>query len=272
MKMFLSVDMEGVTGVVQPAQLGPPGFEYEKARELTTAEVNAAIDAARNGGATEFVVADSHGNAQNLLIDRLPEDVLIVRGFPRPLSMMQGIDESFAAALFIGYHGSEWAMGAVRSHTLSSGRLLGVELNGEEVSEGVFNAALAGHFGVPVAFISGDRIAVAQLQHVLPSVEGAVVKEPLGFHSAMTVTPARGRALISEGVRRAMGKLRELQPYRLEGPIQLQVGFKTVIDAERAAFIPGLVRVDAHRVRGRYDDMVEISGLMEILSSLQPIE
>src|SRR5512145_1696915 len=100
-KIFISVDMEGITGVVQPPQLGPAGFEYSRAREWMTAEALAAIQGAQAAGATSFVLADSHGNAQNLLIDQFPEDVRIVRGFPRPLSMMQGIDETFAAAVFI---------------------------------------------------------------------------------------------------------------------------------------------------------------------------
>ena len=129
-RVFISVDMEGITGVVQPAQLGPTGFEYSRAREWMTGEVKAAINGARAAGATSFVVADSHGNAQSLLIDQLPDDVQVVRGFPRPLSMMQGIDGSFAAAIFIGYHASELTADAVRAHTFSSARLLGVTLNG----------------------------------------------------------------------------------------------------------------------------------------------
>src|SRR5213594_2863963 len=231
-KIFISVDMEGITGVVQPAQLGPDGFEYQRAREWMTTEVNAAIQGARDAGPADIVVCDSHGNGQSVLIDKLPDDVQIVRGFPRPLEMMQGIDASFAAALFIGYHASEWTADAVRGHTISSARLLGVKLNGMEVSEGIYNAALAGHFGVPIAFISGDRLAVAQLQKVVPATEGAVVKEPFGYHSAMTVTPARGQALIRDGVKRAMTKLGTLQPYRVKTPIDLEVGFKLTIDAE----------------------------------------
>src|SRR5438105_12126610 len=214
-KIFISVDMEGITGVVEPAQLGPDGFEYQRAREWMTAEVNAAIQGARDAGPADIVVCDSHGNGQSILIDKLPDDVQIVRGFPRPLEMMQGIDASFAAALFIGYHASEWTADAVRGHTISSARLLGVKLNGMEVSEGIYNAALAGHFGVPIAFISGDRLAVSQLQKVVPGAEGAVVQEPYGYHSAQTVTPARGQALIRDGVKRAMAKLGTMQPYRV---------------------------------------------------------
>jgi D-amino peptidase len=268
-KVFISVDMEGITGVVQPAQLGPDGFDYQRAREWMTAEVNAAIAGIRAGGPADVVVADSHGNGQSLLIDKLPDDVQIVRGFPRPLEMMQGIDDTFAAAVFIGYHASEWTANAVRSHTISSARLLGVKLNGAEVSEGIYNAALAGQFGVPVAFISGDRLAVTQLQRVIPAAEGAVVKEPLGYHSAMTLTPARGQAMIKDGVSRAMAKLSSMQPYRLKTPIDLEVGFKLTIDAERAAFVPGVARLDAHTVKGTFPDMLQVTKLLQVLTSLE---
>jgi len=204
-----------------------------------------------------------------VLIDKLPDDVRIVRGFPRPLEMMQGIDDSFAGAVFVGYHASEWTPDAVRGHTISSARLLGVKLNGMEVSEGIYNAALAGQFGVPVAFVSGDRLAVTQVQQVAPSAEGAIVKEPYGYHSAMTMTPARGQALIRDGVKRAMAKLGMLQPYRVKTPIDLEVGFKLTIDAERAAFVPGLTRSDAHRVKGTFTDMVQITRLLQVLTSLE---
>ena len=268
-KIFISVDMEGITGVVQPAQLGPDGFEYQRARDWMTAEVNAAIQGARDAAPADIVVCDSHGNGQSVLIDKLPDDVRIVRGFPRPLEMMQGIDDSFAAAVFVGYHASEWTSDAVRGHTISSARLLGVKLNGMEASEGIYNAALAGQFGVPVAFVSGDRLAVTQVQQVAPSAEGAIVKEPYGYHSAMTMTPARGQALIRDGVKRAMAKLGMLQPYRVKTPIDLEVGFKLTIDAERAAFVPGLTRSDAHRVKGTFTDMVQITRLLQVLTSLE---
>ena len=268
-KIFISVDMEGISGVVQPAQLGPEGFEYQRAREWMTGEVNAAIAGIRDAGPADVVVCDSHGNGQSVLIDKLPDDVRIVRGFPRPLEMMQGIDDTFAAAVFIGYHASEWTADAVRSHTISSARLLGVKLNGMEVSEGIYNAALAGQFGVPVAFVSGDRLAVTQLQGVAPAAEGAIVKEPYGYHSAMSVTPARGQAMIRDGLRRAMARLGSLQPYRIRTPVDLEVGFKLTIDAERAAFIPGLARADAHNVKGTFRDMTEVTRLLQVLTSLE---
>ena len=269
-KVFISVDMEGITGVVQPSQLGPTGFEYGKAREWMTAEAKAAIEGARAAGATSFVLADSHGNAQNLLIDQLPEDVRIVRGFPRPLSMMQGIDATFGAAVFIGYHASEMTVDAVRGHTFSSAKLLGVTLNGTEVSEGLFNAAIAAHYGVPVVFVSGDRKAVEQMQAGISGIGGAIVKEPLGYHSASTATPARGQALIRDGVRAALSRRMAIQPYSIRTPIELEVGFKLTLDAERAAYIPGLSRSGAHTVRGSYPDIIQVVRLIQVLTSLEP--
>ncbi len=104
LKVYISVDMEGIGGVVTNEQLGPAGFEYQRARQFMTDEVNAAIQGARDAGATQILVSDSHGNGQNILIDQLPNDVTIIRSWPRPLMMMEGIDSTFDAALFIGYH------------------------------------------------------------------------------------------------------------------------------------------------------------------------
>jgi D-amino peptidase len=273
MKIFISIDMEGITGVVQPAQLGPgpEGWEYARAREWMTGEARAAIEGAQAAGATEIVIADSHGNMQNLLIDQLPDAVRIVRGSPRPLSMMQGIDDTFSGAVFIGYHASEYGSDAVRGHTMSSARLLHVKINGTEVGEGAWNAAIAGSVGVPVLFISGDRAAVEQFRKTVPAVEGVIVKEGLGYHAAVTMTPARGRELIRTGVERAIRRAGAVKPHVVGTPVNLEVGFKLTLDAERASYIPGLKRVDAHAVAGTFPDMTACSRLLQVLSSLAPI-
>src|SRR5262245_54153507 len=134
-KVFISVDMEGVAGVVTADQLNPAGFEYERFRGFMTAEVIAAIEGAKAAGATSFVVTDAHGNGENLLIERLPDDVTVIRSWPRPLGMMQGIDSTFAAAVFIGYHASTTSLTGVRAHTLSSANFTSIGLNGTPVPE-----------------------------------------------------------------------------------------------------------------------------------------
>src|SRR4051794_8184099 len=178
LKVYISADMEGITGVASADQLGPASFEYAQARQWMTAEVLAAIQGAREAGATEFVVSDSHGNGESLLIDRFPSDVpvTIVRSFPRPLGMMEGIDSSFAAVIFIGYHASTSSLSGVRAHTISSALLTRIALNGIAQSEAGFNAAIAAQFGVPVVMITGDDQIVAETKQRLGGLEGVAVK------------------------------------------------------------------------------------------------
>src|SRR5687768_11349007 len=215
MKIYISADMEGVVGVVTNEQLGPQGFEYQRFREFMTQEVNAAIEAAFEAGATEIVVSDSHGNGQNLLIEKLPKNILLVRSWPRPLLMMQGIDETFAGAIFLGYHTGTTNPTGVRAHTMSSARLADIQLKGVSVSEAGLNAAIAGHFNVPVIMVSGDDAVVKETTALLGDVEGAVVKWASGFHSAKTMMPEAAYQLIREKVQKAVGRIKDFKPYKL---------------------------------------------------------
>jgi D-amino peptidase len=213
MKIHISVDMEGIAGVVTGDQLSPSGFEYGRFREFMTAEANTAIQAAFEAGATDIVVADSHGNMQNLLVEKLPKNVTLVRGSgPRPLGMMQGIDDSFDAAMFIGYHASTTNTAGVRAHTISSASLTDVRVNGRSMPEAGLNAAVAGHFNVPVIMISGDDAIVAEAQGLLGNIEGAVVKWAYGFHAARTLTPEAANEVIRDKVRRAVARRAEFKP------------------------------------------------------------
>ncbi len=259
LKVYISADMEGVVGVVTGDHLGPTGFEYQKAREWLTDEVNAAIRAAMGAGATEIVVSDSHGNGENILLDEIPRGVRLVRSWPRPLGMMQGIDETFDAAIFIGYHASTTNPAGVRAHTMSSSTLTAVRLNGVAVPEAVINAAIAGHFGVPVVMISGDDAIIAEAQHHLGDIEGATLKWNYGFHSAMTVTPEESREIIYETVSSALARLDDFEVYRLDGPIEVEVAFKNYLPAELLAYLPTVHRVDSHTIGFTGKDMVEVS-------------
>jgi D-amino peptidase len=269
-KIYVSVDMEGVAGVVSPEQLGPAGFEYARFREFMTEETNVALAAAREAGATELVVGDSHGNMQNLLIEKLPKDVLVVRSSPRPLMMMQGLDDSFDGVIFIGYHTSTTNPEGVRAHTMSSATLADVRLNGVSVPEAAFNAAIAGHFGVPVLAISGDDAIVKEARGLLGDVEGAVVKWAYGFHSAKTLTPEAARDVIREKVRAAMARRGSFRPYVVKTPVELEVRFKNYRPAEVLSYLPIVKRTDAHSVRFEGKDMLEVSRFMEFLLTYQP--
>ncbi|MFQ5677604.1 MAG: M55 family metallopeptidase, partial [bacterium] len=220
LKLYISADMEGTVGVVTSEQLGPSGFEYQRFREFMTREVNAAIEGAFEAGATEILVSDSHGNGQNLLLEKLPENIQVVRSWPRPLMMMQGVDETFDGVIFLGYHASTTNPKGVRAHTMSSARLADIRLNGISMPEAGINAAIAGYFDVPVIMISGDDAIVKEAQALLGNIEGAVVKWAYGFHSAKSLTPAAAYKVIKETAKKAVSRIKEFKPYKLETPIQ----------------------------------------------------
>jgi len=266
-KVLISVDLEGITGVVTGEQLGPTGFEYARFREFMTAEAVAAVEAAKESGATEIVVVDAHGNGQNLLIERFPADVRIIRSWPRPLSMMEGIDSSFAAAIFIGYHSATTNTDGVRAHTISSATFAAVVLNGTPMPESGINAAIAGHFGVPVVMISGDDAAVAEAQQLVGRIEGAVVKRAISFHSANTLTPQAGQALIREKVKAGMARRASLRPYVMPGPIRLDITFKNYTAAEIVAYLPGVERRDAHTIRYTARNVLEVARFIQFLTT-----
>ncbi len=262
LKIYISADMEGLAGAVTDEQLGPSGFEYQRFREFMTAEVNAAIDAARAAGATEILVGDSHGNGQSLLIDRLPNDVMIVRSWPRPLGMMDGIDATFDGAIFIGYHSSTSNRRGVRAHTMSSANVTELRLNDIAMSEGGLNAAIAGHFGVPIILVSGDDVAVAETQVIVGEVEGAVVKWARGFHSARTLTPEAAQEVIRTRVASAIGRIDEFEPYVLETPIEVELSLKHYQPVELLGYLPNVERISSHSIRYIAQDMEEVSRFL----------
>lgn len=259
LKIYISADMEGLVGTVTADQLSPSGFEYHRFRQIMTNEVNTAIEAAKEMGATEILVSDSHGNGENLLIEELPDDIQLIRSWPRPLMMMEGIDETFDAAIFIGYHSSTTNTQGVRAHTISSANLTAVRLNGVEMLEASINAAIAGHFGVPVVMISGDDAVVEEAHRVIGDMEGAVVKWALGFHSARTLMPAAAYQVIRNHVKAALNRLEDFEPYVMESPIELEISFKNYLPAEVMAYLPNVDRVDAHTIRFMGNDMTEVS-------------
>ncbi len=266
LKVYISVDLEGVAGVVTGDQLGTGGFEYGRFREFTTRETLAAINGARAAGATEIVVSDSHGNGENLLIEMMPRDVRLIRSWPRRLSMMAGIDQSYDAVIFIGYHASTNNTQGVRAHTFSSGRLTGVRLNGTPVTEGAFNAAIAGHFGVPVVMMSGDDAAITEVRSLIGNIEGAETKQSLGFHSAITMTPEASCALIEQKVSSALARLKDFKPFVIQAPVTVEVGFKNYRPVELLAYLKWVTRVDSHTIRYQGDDMLDISDFMNFLT------
>src|SRR5262245_43612075 len=180
LKVFISVDMEGLTGVVAGNEVSTNGPDYGHFRTIMAAETNAAIEGAALAGATEFVVRDSHGNKTNLLPGDVSPKAQLIRGASTgPKNMMEGIDATFAAAIFIGYHAKAGTPNAVLAHT-SNGNVIDFEINGVSMPEAGYNALVAGLYDVPVVFVAGDKAFVEQAKGLFGQVESVVTKTEIG--------------------------------------------------------------------------------------------
>ena len=269
LKVYISADMEGIGGVsTWDKQSSPKGADYEKFRKLMTLEVNAAIAGAYDAGASDVLVSDSHWDGQNIDPELLDRRARMVRAWPRPLGMMQGIDDSFAAAVFVGYHASEGQANAILAHTDSSTRFFEVKLNGVTVPEAGINAAIAGEFGVPVVFLSGDQTIGQEATRLLGAIETAAVKIAGGFYSATMLHPEECQRLIREGVKRGVEKRRQLKPYKLARPVKLEVTFKRTVDAEVVSYFQGVERPRGNVIVYTANDMLEASRFFNAIGFL----
>jgi D-amino peptidase len=259
MRVFLSTDMEGTAGIVDWAQCRGPGAEYEKGRSLLLDEVNAAIEGALAGGAGEVLVNDSHGHMANLPPDRLARGARYLSGRHKPLYMMEGLDASFGAVGLVSYHGSMGSNG-VLSHTYNPRAVHEVRLNGTPVGEAGVNALVAQAVGVPVAFVTGDQVTIAETEQVLPGVEGVVVKESFTRFAAESLHPAAACEAIREGARRAVVRAAsgELAPPVIDLPACLEVDWLTADMAEMATWIGGIERLGGRTVRIAGDEPLAV--------------
>jgi D-amino peptidase len=241
MKILIATDMEGITGVTTWDQVTPGHAEYDRFRRLMTEDVNAAIRGACDSGATEVIVADGHWHGSNILIEVLDQRARLNSGSPSPLSMMQGIDESVDAVFFVGYHARNGSENAILDHTWSSRTVANVWLNDLLTGEYGLNAALAGHFGVPVSMASGDQTACRQMSELLGDLETAVVKQASGRFAAECLPPAVTQELIRVAATRAVERLAGEavpEPFVLDTPIRVTVEFFSSDMADRAAILP----------------------------------
>jgi D-amino peptidase len=259
--------MEGIAGIVSPRQTGGSP-DYEWARPLMLAEANAAIAGAFEAGATEVVVNDAHGSHTNLRADQLDRRATLITGRPKPMGMVEGLDGSFDAAMLIGYHGHANQVDAVHGHTYSHD-LRHVRINGREVGEYGTAGMVAGHFGVPVVFVSGDQAFAEVARDFFPGVEALAVKEGIGFTAARTLHPAVARERITAGVKVALARRSQMRPVAIATPITLEVELSLASYADVVMFVPGMERVDGVTVRYRAPDALaayRVSRLMRLLA------
>lgn len=264
MKVFVSVDMEGMAGVTHSDHTKMQGTEYEMARVWMTGEANAVVEGALAAGATEVVVTDAHGFMKNILPHELHEKAQLVSGIPRPLLQMEGIDESFAAAIMIGFHARAGDAYGVLSHTHVGRLAYELRLNGEAVDEITFNTAVAGHFGVPLVLAAGDDRTVEPLRQSHPWAEFVTTKWAISRFAARSLSPAASRNALREGTTRALGRLQDMKVARLEGPIDFEIHFLDPMAAQLASDIPGSERIGGRAIRYVGKDMLEITRIWRL--------
>lgn len=270
-RLYISADIEGIAGVVTRDQGGPGAFEYQKGREWMTGEVAAACEAAFEHGLAEVVVSDSHGNGQNLLLDDLPDNVRVVRSWPRPLGMMQGIEEGgFVGACLIGYHAGASNMSGILAHTLYGLVIREVRLNGAVHPEAAISAGIAAHFEVPLIMISGDDVFVQETSQLFPGVETAITKQSYGTLSGITLKPATARELIRSKVAAALARQDDFTAKPTSAPIHLQIDFKHRMPAEMLSYLGIVRRLSAYTIEFVGQDMLEVSRFLAFVTSYEP--
>jgi D-amino peptidase len=256
LKVFISVDMEGVSGLVNWDETDNKGFDYPLFRKLMTEEANAAILGALAAGATEIVVRDAHDSARNILPDLLRPEAQLIREWSGPLSMMEGIDKSFDAVVFIGYHARAGTPNAVLKHTMSLS-VFDLILNGVRQPEAGWNAAIAGYFDVPVVFVSGDAAICSQVREIIGNVETVAVKEGIG-KAAKMIHPSKSQELIQKGVAAALRNLKAYKPYKPTPPYKLEIVFTEENLAQAASWVPGANRTGERSVAFTSSDFMDI--------------
>jgi D-amino peptidase len=256
-KVFISADMEGVAGIVDWAQCLAGGDDYALGRALLLGEVRAAIEGALAAGATQILVNDSHSAMRNLPPAELPGRAAYLSGRFKPLYMMQGLDASYQAAIFLGYHAAAGTPG-VLSHTYNPRAVAEVRLNGTVTGEAGLNALVAQHFAVTVAVITGDQYVGPEAAPFCPTIRPVIVKESISRYAAEHQHPETARDLIRDGVRATLSSMDTLHPPAIPLPATIEVVFTSPDLAEQATWIYDVRRLDARTVARTDDDPLRL--------------
>ncbi|TMC03297.1 MAG: peptidase M55 [Chloroflexi bacterium] len=269
MRVFVSADMEGVAGIARDEQTDPSSALHPAGRHLLTQEVNAAVEGALQAGVQEIVVSDGHWTCVNLDPEELHPRAELVSGYPRRRYMGAGMGPGFDAAFFVGYHAAVGTPDAVLDHSYADPRVVRqVRLNGTPQSEGSLTGYLCGTFDCPVALFTGDAAAVSQMHEFVLEVEGVVVKEGLGRQAARSLHPHVARERIRAGAKRAIERLDNIPPMRLEGTVELEVDLTTTAMADSCERVPCVRRLGPRTVGYATAEYVEMYDLFLALVDL----
>ncbi len=248
MKVFISVDMEGISGITDTTMTSRDQPDYEKGRSLMVRDVNACIEGVLAAGPAEITVCDVHGGMNNINPEDLNQAATLVRGTPKPQSQTAALDATYDACIFIGYHSKKGTLTGVLSHTYSGASIESLHINGVESGETAMNAGIAGHHGVPLIMVSGDQAVAAEAKQLSPDIETAVVKTAIGRRAAICLHPEKARQLIKDTAAKAMKKHRRIKPITYATPVTYTIRFTDAARADAAAFIPGARRLDGKTI------------------------
>ncbi len=262
-KVFISVDMEGISGISGADQLSSAGAEYNRSRKLMADDTNAAIRGARAGGATEIVVNDSHGSMRNLRLEDLEGGVRLISHSFKRSGMMEGLDESFDAAIFIGYHAQAGSPNGLFAHT-GSGVVADVRVNGRSLGEGGLNTLVAGWYGVPVVMVTGDDVAVKQVTAVAEGARGVVVKRSLNSRAAELYPLGQVHQNIEIAAKEQVAGARRTAPTR-ESAYKVEVQFRETFIPEVAESLPGMLRPAPDTISFSAESMPRAYTLIRLL-------
>ncbi len=268
LKVFVSVDMEGIWGVVHGEQVSP-GPDYGAARKWMAGDVNAVVEGLIGAGASDIVVNDSHGSMRNIVADDLNTAASLITGSPKPLSMMQGIDSSFDAAVFVGYHARAGSAPAILDHTISSANVRSIRINGKELPEMGINGAIAGYYGVPVVMLSGDSETCAQARAIFGTeFVTAAVKGAIGRTAARLLPLGEARKLLKDSAQAALAKRGTIPAFKLTAPYSFELEFLTSLQAEMPSLVAGVKRTNARTVTFGSADYIEGFKMLRALIAL----
>jgi D-amino peptidase len=262
-KVYISADMEGISGIVGDDQVSAEGAEYGRSRKLMAEDVNAAIRGALAGGATEIVVNDSHGSQRNVLPEDLdPTARLISHSFKR-FGMMEGLDETFDAVLFVGYHAKADTPGGLFAHT-GSGVLRDLQIDGRSVGEGGMNTMLAAWYGVPVVLVTGDDVAVAQVKEVATAARGVVVKRAINVRAAELRSLRESRKEIEAAAREAVAGAKKIAAER-PSSVRVRMRYRNFTYPEIATAFPAIRQIEPDTIEFTADTMPAAYRLIRVL-------
>jgi D-amino peptidase len=266
MNVYMSIDIEGVAGIVAWEQTElDGGAEYELGKRLMTEETNAAIEGALAAGATEIVVNDAHDKMRNINPELLHPAARLIQGTGKPMSMVEGLDASCDAVFLIGYHAPEGVRDGTLNHVYYT---RGVSYNGVRCSEATINASIAGYYGVPTVLVTGDEAAIRDSEAVLPPHVGVAVKRGITRYAADSLHPTLARERIRDGARRALAGLSAARPFTFDGPITVDVELSDSHQADRVAMIPTVERVDDRAVRYVAPDVLAAFRIYSVIAML----